>query len=370
MQRIGRVLVQQFNRHALFMSGNNHALPELTPNLHDVRAKQIVSITEPIGIANDVRSNGGNVPISDHGLLFDEMFMEERCTFGVGKEAITSTWTKTSKYTADIRPMMKRQTKSTTSEMACEEYSQEELTWPTAILIRILEGDDKLPVIIAKDLKDEEKAALLKKRTIEPSVAKSKTGKPKNPRCDQKGVENKSLTLDCYPISDNRCPWVSPDTTVYLKKRYGELSSQMMRMTDPTLRLDHGMATISAIGAVLGKEKNQHFQPIHYASKDYGTEAQTHITTTEKEFPAVVYAFEKLSVIFLYVKKHMYTDNTSAIQVSLRPRKMLRQDHAVDLIAQEFLILKFETKKELRTRRRSLSRLENPHQDKTHTKKS
>nr|GFB30388.1 reverse transcriptase domain-containing protein [Tanacetum cinerariifolium] len=76
------------------------------------------------------------------------------------------------------------------------------------------EGDDKLPVIIAKDLKDEEKAALIKvlkshKRAIawklsdikgvdlefcthkilmeedyEPTV-QHQTGKPKNPRCNQ-----------------------------------------------------------------------------------------------------------------------------------------------------------------------------------------
>ncbi|GJW66928.1 reverse transcriptase domain-containing protein [Tanacetum coccineum] len=38
-----------------------------------------------------------------------------------------------------------------------------------------------------------------------------------------------------------------------------------------------------AIGAVLGQQKNKHFQPIHYASKTM-TEAQAHYTTTEKEF--------------------------------------------------------------------------------------
>ncbi|GJZ93935.1 reverse transcriptase domain-containing protein [Tanacetum coccineum] len=37
-----------------------------------------------------------------------------------------------------------------------------------------------------------------------------------------------------------------------------------------------------AIGAVLGQRKNKHFQPIHYASKTMN-EAQTHYTTTEKE---------------------------------------------------------------------------------------
>ncbi|GJX27349.1 reverse transcriptase domain-containing protein [Tanacetum coccineum] len=40
-----------------------------------------------------------------------------------------------------------------------------------------------------------------------------------------------------------------------------------------------------AIGAVLGQRKNKHFQPIHYASKTM-SEAQAHYTTTEKELHA------------------------------------------------------------------------------------
>ncbi|GKB06468.1 reverse transcriptase domain-containing protein [Tanacetum coccineum] len=74
-----------------------------------------------------------------------------------------------------------------------------------------------------------------------------------------------------------------------------------------------------AIGAVLGQRKNKHFQPIHYASKTMN-EAQTHYTTTEKELLAVV--------------------------------RMLRsRPHAVDLNCSKNLILKFETKKELESRR-------------------
>nr|GEW24581.1 reverse transcriptase domain-containing protein [Tanacetum cinerariifolium] len=41
------------------------------------------------------------------------------------------------------------------------------------------------------------------------------------------------------------------------------------------------------MGAVLGKRKTKHFQPIHYASKTI-TDAQAHYTTTEKELLAVV----------------------------------------------------------------------------------
>ncbi|GJT59829.1 reverse transcriptase domain-containing protein [Tanacetum coccineum] len=51
-----------------------------------------------------------------------------------------------------------------------------------------------------------------------------------------------------------------------------------------------------AIGAVLGQRIKKHFRPIHYASKTM-TEAETNYTTTEKEMLAVVYAFEKFRSI-------------------------------------------------------------------------
>nr|GEY53420.1 retrotransposon protein, putative, Ty3-gypsy subclass [Tanacetum cinerariifolium] len=47
-----------------------------------------------------------------------------------------------------------------------------------------------------------------------------------------------------------------------------------------------------SIGAVLGKRKDNHFQPIHYASKTMN-EALENYTTTEKEILAVVFAFDK-----------------------------------------------------------------------------
>ncbi|GJR13902.1 reverse transcriptase domain-containing protein [Tanacetum coccineum] len=144
---------------------------------------------------------------------------EGEITLRVGKEAITFNLDQTSKYTADYNHMTVN--KIDVIDMACDEYSQEVLGFsnviatdsflaleddPTSsevdptyqdpegdILIleailntktvessvneppevelkelpphleyAFLEGDDKLPVIIAKDLKDEEKAALLK----------------------------------------------------------------------------------------------------------------------------------------------------------------------------------------------------------------
>ncbi|GJZ19771.1 reverse transcriptase domain-containing protein [Tanacetum coccineum] len=65
-----------------------------------------------------------------------------------------------------------------------------------------------------------------------------------------------------------------------------------------------------AVGAVLGKRKTKHFQPIHYASKTM-TDAQAHYTTTEKELLAVVYAFEKFFPYLVLSKTIVYTDHSA-----------------------------------------------------------
>nr|GEX09371.1 putative reverse transcriptase domain-containing protein [Tanacetum cinerariifolium] len=62
-----------------------------------------------------------------------------------------------------------------------------------------------------------------------------------------------------------------------------------------------------AIVTVLGQHKMKHFQPIHYASKTM-TKAQIHYTTTEKEMLTVVYAFEKFRPYLVLSKSIVYTD--------------------------------------------------------------
>nr|GEU92808.1 reverse transcriptase domain-containing protein [Tanacetum cinerariifolium] len=64
-----------------------------------------------------------------------------------------------------------------------------------------------------------------------------------------------------------------------------------------------------AVGAVLGKRKTKHFQPIHYASKTM-TDAQAYYTTTEKELLAMVYAFEKFMPYLVLSKTIEYTNHS------------------------------------------------------------
>nr|GEX66275.1 DNA-directed DNA polymerase [Tanacetum cinerariifolium] len=69
-------------------------------------------------------------------------------------------------------------------------------------------------------------------------------------------------------------------------------------------------ASDCAVGAVLGKRVEKHFQPIHYASKTMN-QAETNYTTTEKEMLAVVYAFEKFRSYLIMNKSIVYTDHSA-----------------------------------------------------------
>nr|GEZ33003.1 reverse transcriptase domain-containing protein [Tanacetum cinerariifolium] len=90
-----------------------------------------------------------------------------------------------------------------------------------------------------------------------------------------------------------------------------------------------------AIGTVLGQRKTKHFQPVHYASKIM-TEAQIHYTTTEKEMPAVVYAFEKFWPYLVLSKRVVYMDH-SALKYILN-----KQDAKPRLIQWVFLLQEFD----------------------------
>nr|GFC99421.1 reverse transcriptase domain-containing protein [Tanacetum cinerariifolium] len=72
---------------------------------------------------------------------------EAELTLRVGKEPITFNLDQTSRYSANYSDMTAK--RIDLIHMTCEEYSQEVL------------GDDKLPVIIAKDLSVVEKTALI-----------------------------------------------------------------------------------------------------------------------------------------------------------------------------------------------------------------
>ncbi|GJW78022.1 reverse transcriptase domain-containing protein [Tanacetum coccineum] len=139
----------------------------------------------------------------------------------------------------DYLPGIREELKVVEAKSSFDEPPEVELKdLPPHLEYAFLEGDDKLPVIIAKDLKDEEKAALIKvlkshKRAIawklsdikgvdpelcthkilmeedyEPTVQSQRRVNPKIHDVIKKEVEKLLDTGLIYPISDS--PWVSP----------------------------------------------------------------------------------------------------------------------------------------------------------------
>ncbi|GJS18079.1 reverse transcriptase domain-containing protein [Tanacetum coccineum] len=121
-----------------------------------------------------------------------------------------------------------------------------------------------------------------------------------------------------------------------------------------------------AIGAVLGQQKNKHFQPIHYASKTM-TEAQAHYTMTKKELLAVVYAFKKFQSYLVLSKSIVYTDH-SAIKYLFAKKDAKPRLMRWILLLQEFDVIIRDKKGAENLAADHLSRLENPHQDKFENK--
>nr|GEY91053.1 reverse transcriptase domain-containing protein [Tanacetum cinerariifolium] len=83
---------------------------------------------------------------------------------------------------------------------------------PPHLEYAFLEGDNKLPVIISKELGDEEKSALIKDN--KPAVQHQRRVNPKIHDVIKKEVEKLLDAGLIYPISDS--PWVSPTMEVFM----------------------------------------------------------------------------------------------------------------------------------------------------------
>nr|GEW67017.1 hypothetical protein [Tanacetum cinerariifolium] len=197
---------------------------------------------------------------------------------------------------------------------------------PPYIEYAFLEGDDKLPVIIAKDLKNEEKTALIK-------VLKS---------------YKQDLAWQLSDIKDPK-----------IKKR-PHSRVLMERLPTAACLLAYVMHRARFKGAVLGQQKTKHFQLIHYASKTM-TDAQAHYTTTEKKLLVVVCAFEKFWPYLVLSKSIVYTDH-SVLEYLFNKQDAKPRLLRWVLLLQEFDISIRDKKGAENLAADHLSRLENPHQ--------
>nr|GEV38353.1 reverse transcriptase domain-containing protein [Tanacetum cinerariifolium] len=284
------------------------------------------------------------------------------------------------------------------AKSSIEEPSKLELKdLPSHLEYAYLEGEDKLPVIIARDLKDNEKEALLKEKCH----FMVKDGIVFGHKIFKNGLEIDRAKV--YVIAKLPHPTTMKDVRSFLGHAgfYRRFIQDFSKITRPmthlleketlfvfskdcidafeTLKkklteapillvLDWNLpfelmcdASDFMIGAVLGQRKTKHFQPIHYASKTM-TEAQIHYTTTEKEMFAVVYAFEKFRPYLVLSKSIVYTDH-SALKYLLSKQDAKPRLIRWVLLLQEFYIIIRDKKGTENLTADHLSRHENPHKD-------
>ncbi|GKC40311.1 reverse transcriptase domain-containing protein [Tanacetum coccineum] len=116
-----------------------------------------------------------------------------------------------------------------------------------------------------------------------------------------------------------------------------------------------------SIGAVLGQRHEEHFRPIHYASKTMN-EVESYYTMTEKEMLAVVYAFEKFRSYLILNKSIVYTDH-SALKYLFAKKDSKAIFLRWVLLLQEFKFKVIDTKGAENLAADHLSRLENPYEN-------
>nr|GEW13575.1 reverse transcriptase domain-containing protein [Tanacetum cinerariifolium] len=383
------------------------SLPKLTPTCMTLELADRL-ISRPVGVAEDVYVKVGSFHFPAEFVVVDfdanprvpliirrsflkperaliDVF-EGELTLRVGKEAITFNLDQTSRYSANYSDMTAK--RIDVIDMACEEYSQEVLSFfdtismvelkalPPHLEYAFLEGDDKLPVIIAKDLSVEEKTALI-------TVLKSHKRAIAWKLSDIKGI-NPGFCTHKILMEEDFTPAVQHQRRVNLKihgvikqeEFISKLSlpfrkdAEKRKLTEAPIliALDWDMpfelmcdASDFVIGAVLGQRQDKHFRPIHYASKTL-TEAKSKYTTTKKEMLAVVYAFEKFRSYLILNQSIVYTDHSVLKYLFAKKDSKARLLRWV-LLLQEFTFKVVDTKGAKNLAADHLPRLEKPHQN-------
>nr|GEY24771.1 hypothetical protein [Tanacetum cinerariifolium] len=245
-----------------------------------------------------------------------------------------------------------------------------------------LQGDNKLPVIIAKELGDEDKSALikvLKSHKIEVDKAKFDVIAKLPHPIMVKGIRSflghagfyrrfikdfsKISQLVTYLLEKNT-PFIFSKDCI---KAFQTLKKKLTKapiLIDPNWDLPFELmcdASDFTIGAVLGKRHEKHFKPIHYSSKMMN-DAESNYTTAEKEMLAVVYAFEKFRSYLIMNKSIVHTDHSALKYLFAKKDAKARLLWWV-LLLQEFDFKVLDTKGAENLAADHLSRLENPYEN-------
>nr|GEU50127.1 reverse transcriptase domain-containing protein [Tanacetum cinerariifolium] len=217
---------------------------------------------------------------------------------------------------------------------------------PSHLEYAFLTGTSKLPIIITKNLKREEKQQLLKEKchfmvkegiVLGHKISKNGLEVDRDkldvivklpPLTTVKGVRSflghagfyRRYIQDFLKIARPMTHLLEKDTPfVFLDECLASFKILKKRLTQAPILVSSDwdlpfklMCDTSdyVVGSVLGQRKDKYFRPIHYASKTL-LDAQTNYTITEKELLAVVYAFEKFQYYLVLSKSIVYTDHSA-----------------------------------------------------------
>ncbi|GKA30624.1 reverse transcriptase domain-containing protein [Tanacetum coccineum] len=386
----------------------NLSLPELTPTCMTLELADR-SITEPIGIAKDVRLMVGKFqfpadfvvvdfePDPRVPLILGRSFLktsralidvyEGEITLRVGKEAITFNLDQTSRYTANYNHMTAN--RIDVIELARNDFSPSEeanafIANKTSKFTEINatyydpEGDicpQKHFSIVNRCLlfriikiihPNREELKVVEAKTVKSSMIEL----PEIP-IDPKDQEKTTFTCPYGTFAYRRMPFGLCNAPGTFQRCMMAIFHDMIEKTMEVFMDDFSVFRDSFSTCLSHLEKNVKTRPIanertsifniSQASKTM-TEAQAHYTTTEKELLAVVYAFEKFRSYLVLSKSIVYTDH-SAIKYLFAKKDAKARLMRWILLLQEFDVEIRDKKGAENLAADHLSRLENPHQN-------
>nr|GEU53111.1 reverse transcriptase domain-containing protein [Tanacetum cinerariifolium] len=321
-------------------------------------------------------------------------------------------------YLPEVRKELKI-CKAKSDKSSIDEPPEVELkVLPPHLEYAFLKGDDKLPVIIAKDISVEEKTALITvlkshKRAITWKLSNIKGIDPEfcthkilmeedfkpavqhhrsvNPKIHDVIKQEVLKLFDAgliYPISDS--PWrcmmaifhdtiektmeVFMDDFLVFRNSFpsclSHIEKMLKRCEDTNLCLNWEKSHfIVKEGIVLGHKIPKEGIDVDKAKVDVITKLphpttvkESNYTTTEKEMLAMVYAFEKFRSYLIMNKNIVYTDH-SALKYLFAKKDSKERLLRWVLLLQEFTFKVIDTKDAENLAADHLSRLENPHQN-------
>nr|GEW62654.1 reverse transcriptase domain-containing protein [Tanacetum cinerariifolium] len=342
--RIGRALIDIYGGEITFKVNDESITFNLNQTMRysSIYDDNSVNRVDVIDIAceefvHDVLDFQYNPKSSSPTLVFDALVTESDSSKEPVVKSSSPTLTPFGENPFQLPSMDLKLAKESKAKSSVEEPHGLELKeLPSHLEYAFLEDSNKLPVIIAKNLKDVKKEALI-------NVLKSHKRAIAWKISDIKGIDPRFFT---HKI---------------LMKDYYKLAVKSQRRVNPKIYDVIKKEVIKLFDVVLGQRKLKHFQPIHYASKKM-IEAQIHYTTTKKEMLAVVYAFEKFRPYLVLSKSIVYTDH-SALKYFLNKQDAKPRLLRWVLLLHEFDIIILDKKGSENLAPDHLSRLENPHQD-------